>query len=62
MINIKYNKFLLERYLYDFELRKGKLINSIEKIKRGRKHKILCNGIIYSEKEYLDKYYKYWLK
>ncbi len=57
-IKIKYNKFLLERYLYNFNFKKGKLINNIDKIKRSRKHNIIENNIIYSEKEYLSKYYK----
>lgn len=58
IINIKYNKFLLERYLYNFNFKKGKLIDNIDKIKRSRKHNIIENNIIYSEKEYLSKYYK----
>lgn len=58
ILNIKYNKFLLERYLKDFKFKKGKLINSIEKIKRSKEHNIIENNKIYSEKEYLDKYFK----
>ncbi len=58
MVNIKYNKFLVERYLKDFNFKKGKSINSIEKIKRSRKHKIIENNRVYTEKEYLDKYFK----
>lgn len=59
MINIKYNKFLLERYLNKFSFKKGKLINNIEKIKRSREHNFIENNKIYTEKEYLDKYFKY---
>ncbi len=57
VINIKYNKFLLERYLYNFKFKKGRLINSVDKIKRSKKHNIINNNIIYSEKEYLNKYF-----
>ena len=60
LLNIKYNKFLLERYLIDFNFRKGKIINSVENIKRSRKHDIKKDGVIYPEREYLNKYYK-WL-
>lgn len=58
MLNIKYNKFLLERYLYIFKFKKGKSINNVEKIKRSREHNIVNNNIVYSEKEYLNKYFK----
>jgi len=58
MINTKYNKFLLERYLNEFNFKKGKSINSIEKIKRSKRHNIIENNKIYDEKEYLDKYFK----
>lgn len=52
-INIKYNRFILERYLYNFKLKEGKLINSIDKIKRDKTHKIIYNNKIINEKEYL---------
>lgn len=58
LLNLKYNKFLLERYLYTFNLKKGKLINKIDEIRRGKKHNIIEKGIIYTEKEYLHKYFK----
>jgi stage IV sporulation protein FB len=58
LINIKYNKFLLERYLNNYKFKKGNLIDSIEKIKRSKCHDIIEDNKIYSEKEYLDKYFK----
>lgn len=58
LINIKYNKFLLERYLYDFKLKKDKLIKRIESIKRGKRHDILYDNKILNEKEYLSKYFR----
>ena len=56
-IDIKYNKFLLERYLYSFKLKKGKLIKNIKDIKRNKTHNILHNNKIISEDEYLKALY-----
>ena len=58
MISMKFNKFLLERYLYSFKLTKGKIIKKIDQIKRGKKHKILCNNRILNEDEYLKYIFK----
>ena len=54
--NIKYNyqRFLLERYLYDFNFRKNKFIKNIYDISKEYYHYI--EGI--DEKKYLEKYYK----
>lgn len=56
--NMKFNKFLLERYLYNFNFKEGKTISNIKKIKRSKSHKIIKNNKIYKEKEYLDLMYK----
>lgn len=58
ILSIKFNKFLLERHLYNFNFKKGKLINRIEKIKRNKKHNILYDNKVLSEKEYLNEYFK----
>lgn len=58
ILSIKFNKFLLERHLYNFNFKKGKLINRIEKIKRNKNHNILCDNKVLSEKEYLNEYFK----
>lgn len=58
-INYKYNKFLLERYLNNYNYKSIKIINSINKFYRNRKHLIYVNNIYYTEKEYLEKIYEY---
>lgn len=55
---LKFNKFILERYLYNFKFKEGKLIKNIKKIKRSKKHKIIENNQIISEEEYLKSIYK----
>ncbi len=50
---IKINKFLIERLIYKLKFKRGKTINNIYKIKRGKTHKIKKNNKIYSEEEYL---------
>lgn len=55
--NIYYNKFLLERYLYDFKFKDTKIINSVNMFFKGKKHIIKKeNGYSY-EKEYLASYF-----
>lgn len=55
---LTFNKFILERINNNFNYKEGKTITNINKLKRNKKHKIIKNNIIYSEKEYLLKYYK----
>ena len=50
-----YNKFLLERYLYDFSYLKVKIVNHLYKFKRNRYHFIRTKGNLIDEKEYLKK-------
>ncbi len=57
--NFKFNKFILERYLYIFKFREGKVLNNIKKIKRNKTHKIIYNNKVYTEKEYLNTLYKH---
>lgn len=52
-INIIYNKFLLERYLYNFNFKKIIEVKNINKLKKDRKH--IISGI--DEKEYLNMYF-----
>ena len=55
--NIYYNKFLLERYLYDFKFKDTKIINNVNMFFKGKKHIIRKdNGYSY-EKEYLASYF-----
>lgn len=51
---LKINKFLLERLIYRLNFKKGKTINDIYKIKRGKTHKIKKNNKIFEENEYLQ--------
>ncbi len=49
-----YNRFLLERYLYDYQFNKIINIHSIKEFYRDRKH--FLNFV--DEKNYLKKYFK----
>lgn len=51
---IKFNKFLVERLIYHFNFKKGKILKNIYDIKRNKSHKIISNNKIYEEKEYLE--------
>lgn len=54
-INLLYNKFILERYLNNYQFRKSKLINSSNNFYRNRRHIIKENGKYYLERDYLNK-------
>ena len=54
-INYLYNKFILERYLNNYNFKNSKIINNINNLYRGKKHLIKDNNIYYLEKEYLYK-------
>jgi len=58
IINIKnkYNKFLLERYLFKYNYKNGNYIKRISDLKRNNTHKIIRDNFIYDEKSYLKKY------
>lgn len=60
--NILYQKFLLERYLYNYSYKKKKIINNINNMYRYKNNIIKENNIKYSEKEYLSKKYNNLLK
>lgn len=55
-INNIYNKFLLERYIYVFDFKKGNIINSHIFINKNKVHKINRDNFIFNEKDYLKKY------
>ena len=50
-------KFLLERYLYNFEFKKNKYINSIKYMKRDYHHYLVSDNKIIDEKDYLKDYF-----
>ena len=53
-----YQKFLLERYLYDFSFKKTKIINNYQHMYKDKKHLIFKNGKLYKEKTILNKIFK----
>ena len=57
-INYLYQKFLLERYLNNYNFSKSKIISSKEKFKRNYRHLIKNKGKYYSESEYLSDFFK----
>lgn len=54
---IIFNKFVIERILYNFNYKEGEIINKINKLKRNKIHKFKIKNKIYSEKEYITKFY-----
>lgn len=56
--NYYFNKFILERYLNNYDFKKIKNISSIKKMMRDKRHIILFNNSYITEKEYLKKLYR----
>lgn len=52
-----YNRFLLERYLYNINYNKKKIIRDKNKMYKNRIHLFKVKGKIISEKEYLDYFF-----
>jgi len=50
-----FNKFLLERYLYNFNFRKEKRIKRIDQMQKSKKHIFFIKGKLKTEKEILAK-------
>lgn len=48
---------MLERVLYNFNYREGRVISSIKSLRRNRKHKIIKDGRLYKEFDYIIKFY-----
>ncbi len=53
-----FNKFILERYMNNYNFSKLKIISSIKKMMRDYRHIIKNNDTYYTEKEYLNKLYR----
>ena len=53
-----FNKFLLERYLYDYNYKKHKVIKKITNMKKQTKHIFNINNKYYTEKEIIQKKFK----
>lgn len=57
MHKVMFNKFILERVLYNFNYKEGKIINTLNKLRRNKKHKILRKNKLYSERDYINRFY-----
>ena len=57
-INYLFNKFILERYLYKINLNKTKTITKIDKMYKEKYHIIKENNHYFTEKQYLNDYFK----
>lgn len=57
-IEYTYNKFLLERTLYNFKFKKKKIIKNINNFYRNKAHIIKEHDKYYLEKDFLEKKYK----
>ena len=60
-LNIKnrkliYNKFILEKYLYDNSYSKINIISDIKRLKRNRRNILNINNNLYEENEYIKKH------
>lgn len=56
-INYIYNRFMLERYLYNINYRNYKIINNETKMYRDKSHLIVKNGKIIPEKVFLNNFF-----
>ena len=52
-----YNRFLLERYLYNFNYKKYKIIDNENKMYKDKSHLIIKNGKIITEKAFLNNFF-----
>lgn len=53
-----YNRFLVERYLYNFNYKKQKIIDSKEKMYKNKYHYFIVKDKIVDEKKYLGNFFK----
>lgn len=53
-----YNRFLLERYLHNFNYKKYKVIDNKDKMYKNKRHYFYINGKIIGEKEYLNSFFQ----
>lgn len=53
-----YNKFLLERYLYNINYKKKKIIDDENKMYKNKSHFFLKNGKVMTEKAFLTSFFK----
>ena len=55
--NVRYNKFLLERYLNNYNYKKNKIVKNINNYYRTKNNIIIKDNVYYNEKEILRKKY-----
>ena len=53
-----YNKFILERYLYNYNFKKYKIINCIDKMYKNRSHLFKSGDRTLNEQEYIKKFFE----
>lgn len=56
-INYIYNRFLLERYLYDINYQDKKIITNVSKMYKNKSHLLIEDGKILPEKKFLSEYF-----
>lgn len=56
-INYIYNRFLLERYLYDINYQDKKIITNVSKMYKNKSHLLIEDGKIIPEKKFLSEYF-----
>ena len=56
--NILYNRMLLERYMFNFNFKKLKVINSKDNMYKAKRHVVLYKNNYITEKDYLSKRFK----
>jgi len=57
-VTLVYNKFLLERYLYNIKYNKTKFITNKNKMYKNRSHLLIQNGKIITEKAFLATFFR----
>ena len=57
-ISYIYNRFLIERYLYDIRYKNKKVISDENKMYKNKSHLFIKNGKIILEKEFLSKFFR----
>lgn len=53
-----YNRFVLERYLFNFDYKKKKIINNRNKMYKNKYHIFNNNGNLIEEKEYIKRFFE----
>ena len=57
-ISYIYNRFILERYLYNFNYKNNKIINNKNKMYKNKHHIFNINNNLIEEKEYIKSFFE----